>query len=238
MVDGKAQVNKVGCPQGSIISPILSNIYLHYALDEWFQAIRQTHIAGRAEMIRFSDDMVFVFQYKVQAERFYRVLPKRLNKYGLQLQESKSRVMSSGGKAAEKADSLGKRLPTYKFLGFTVYWGKSRAGFWRLKYKSRSDRFMAKLKGLRKYLGENKATETSIVIKQVTRIVRGWINYHAISDNQRRIGSFQIGGKRALFWWINRKGGKRRINWVKFIKILKKYDYPERFKTISMFATC
>jgi RNA-directed DNA polymerase len=238
MVDGKGQINKIGCPQGSIISPILSNIYLHYVLDEWFEAIKQEYITGRAEMIRFSDDMVFVFQYKAQAERFYRVLPKRLNKYGLQLQESKSRVMSSGGKVAEKADSIGKRLPTYKFLGFTVYWGKSRAGFWRLKYKSRSDRYTAKLKGLRKYLGENKATETSIVIKQVTRVVRGWINYHAISDNQKIVDSFNIGCKRALFWWINRKGGKRGINWVKFVKILKKYDYPERFKTISMFATC
>ena len=111
-------------------------------------------------MVRFADDMVFVFQRKEEAEKFYKVLPKRLEKYGLKLHEDKSSMIRSGSKAAEEAEKRGERLPVYKFLGFICYWGKSRNGWWRLKYKSRSDRFAGKLKGLRKYLKESLSEET------------------------------------------------------------------------------
>jgi len=80
-VNGKAELNRIGCPQGSIISPILSNIYLHQVIDNWFKEISKTHLLGKAEEVRFADDMVFVFQFKEDAEKFYAVLPKRLEKY-------------------------------------------------------------------------------------------------------------------------------------------------------------
>lgn len=238
MVNGKAELNKVGCPQGSIISPILSNIYLHHVVDSWFAEISKSHLKGRAEMVRFADDMVFVFQHKEEAERFYKVLPKRLEKYGLTLHEEKSSLIQSGRKAAAEAEKRGERLPTYKFLGFTCYWGKSRKGWWRLKYKSRSDRFAGKLKGLRKHLRENRNQETHQMLKRVKKIVVGWVNYHAISDNQRRVNSFILQSKRSLFSWINRKGGNRKMNWARFGDLLKKENYLQNFKTTSMFATC
>lgn len=97
--------------------------------------------------------LVFVFQRSEDAEKFYRVLPKRLEKYGLQLHVDKSSLLKSGSKEAEEADKRGERLETYKFLGFICYWGKSRkTDWWRLKFKSRGDRFTAKLRGLRTYL--------------------------------------------------------------------------------------
>jgi group II intron reverse transcriptase/maturase len=238
MTNGKAELNKIGCPQGSIISPILSNIYLHHLIDNWFKEISVKHFRGRANMVRFADDMVFVFQFKEDAERFYQVLPKRLEKYGLALHVDKSSMIQSGSKAAAEADKEGKRLPVYKFLGFTCYWGKSRKGQWRLKYKSRSDRFTGKLKGLRKYLTENLSEKTHTVLMRVKKVVTGWINYNAISDNQRRVSSFILLSKRVLFDWINRKGGKRKLNWNKFSGILKRINYPQHFKTTSMFATC
>ena len=238
MVSGKAELNKVGCPQGSIISPILSNIYLHHVIDDWFQKISASHMTGRANEVRFADDMVFVFQNKEDAEKFYKVLPKRLEKFGLKLHEDKSSMISSGSKAAEEADKKGERIPVYKFLGFTCYWGKSRKGWWRLKYKSRSDRFAGKLKGLRKHLKENLSTHTSKILEQVKRMVTGWVNYHAISDNQRRVSSFILQSKRILFSWINRKGGNRKTNWKKFGDIMKRIKYPQSFKTTLMFATC
>lgn len=238
MANGKAERNKVGCPQGSIISPILSNIYLHHVIDNWFHEIRKSHLQGRAEMVRFADDMVFVFQKKETAEKFYKVLPKRLEKYGLKLHEEKSSMISSGSKAAEEAEKRGERLPTYKFLGFICYWGKSRKGWWRLKYKSRSDRLAGKLKGLRKYLKESLSEETYKTLERVKRIVRGWVNYHAISDNQRRVSSFILLSKRAIFSWINRKGGNRKMNWEMFGRLMKRINYPQNFKTTSMFAAC
>jgi group II intron reverse transcriptase/maturase len=238
LVNGKAELNKIGCPVGSIISPILSNIYLHCVMDNWFNEISKTHLKGRAVEIRFADDMVFVFQFKEDAEKFYKALPKRLEKYGLKLHEDKSSMIQSGSEAAKEAELRGERLPIYKFLGFTCYWGKSRKGWWRLKFKSRSDRFAGKLKGLRKYLRESLSEETHKILERVGKIVRGWVNYHAISDNQRRVSSFILLSKRALFSWINRKGGKRKMNWERFGRLLKRVNYPSNFKTTSMFAAC
>lgn len=235
LVNGKAELNIIGCPQGSIISPILSNIYLHHVIDNWFNEIRKTHLRGRAEEVRFADDMVFIFQTKEDAEKFYQVLPKRLEKYGLKLHVNKSSIIRSGGKAAREANKRGERLPTYKFLGFTCYWGKSREGWWRLKLKSRSDRVARKLKGLRRYLKESLSEGTFKTLLRVKKVVVGWINYNAISDNRWRVHSFILLSKRAIFSWINRKGGKRRMNWEKFGKLLKRIDFPNNFKTISMF---
>jgi len=237
VVNGKAELNRIGCPQGSIISPILSNIYLHHVIDGWFNEISKTHMKGRADMVRFADDMVFVFQFKEDADKFYKVLPKRLEKYGLKLHEDKSSMIQSGSEAAKAADKRGERLPSYKFLGFLCYWGKSQKGWWRLKFKSRSDRFAGKLKGLRKYLRESLSEETHETLERVKKIVVGWVNYNAISDNQRRVKSFILASKRVLFSWINRKGGKYKMSWDKFGRLLKRINYPCSFKTLSMFSS-
>lgn len=236
MVNGKAELNRLGVPQGSIASPILSNIYLHHVVDNWFSEISKSHLKGKAEMVRFADDMVFVFQMSEDADRFYKVLPKRLEKHGLKLHEDKSSLLKSGSKEAENAEKRGGRIPTYKFLGFVCYWGQSRNGWWRLKYKSRSDRMASKLKGLREYLRKSLNQETETVIKRVNLIVKGWVNYHAISDNQKRVSSFILLSKRAIFRWINRKGGKRRMNWTTFGKLLEELEYTQSFKTKSMFT--
>lgn len=238
LVNGKAELNRLGCPQGSIVSPILSNIYLHYVIDNWFSEISKSHLKGKTEMVRFADDMVFVFQKGEDAEKFYKVLPKRLEKYGLKLNEDKSSMLKSGSKEAEAAEKRGARLPTYKFLGFLCYWGKSREGWWRLKYKSRSDRMTSKLKSLRAYLRKSLNQETKTTIERVKKIVVGWVNYHAISDNQRRVSSFILMSKRSLFSWVNRKGGNRKMNWTTFGKLLKETNYPQNFKTTSMFTVC
>ena len=233
--DGIGAPNTRGCPQGSIISPILSNIYLHYVIDDWFHTISKTHIVGKASMVRFADDMVFVFQHKAEAERFYEVLPKRLTKFGLTLHEDKSSIIESGRRAAQRANERKERLQTYKFLGFQCYWGLSRVGFWRLKYKSRSDRLTAKLNGLKAYLNKSLHHKTEHVLSKVKQIVQGWINYHAISDNQRQVGGFIYQSRRILMKWINRKGGKRKMNWKTFTRILEKIKYPHGYKTTSMF---
>jgi len=136
---------------------------------------------------------------------------------------------------AAEAEERGERIPVYKFLGFVCYWGKGRDGKWRLRYKSRADRFTGKLKGLRKYLKEKRHQETEKVVKQVKRVVVGWINYNAISDNQSRVESFIYQTERILFNCINRKGGKRKMSWIKFVALLRRTKYPRNFKTTSMF---
>lgn len=236
IIDGKEKTKNVcGCPQGSIISPILANIYLHHVIDKWFESIKQSHFRGRAELIRYADDMVFTFQYPREAKRFYEVLPKRLAKYGLKMHIDKSQIIPAGHEAALRAHKAGKRLPTFNFLGFTCYWGRARKGFWRLKLTSRKDRFANKLKGMRKFLWENLNTETSTVLATVIRVTRGWVNYHRVSDNDRRVNQFLLRTKRLLLKWLNRKGRKHPLSWEKFTLQLKASDFPVKWKTISMF---
>lgn len=237
MVNGKSELNKIGVPTGSIISPVLSNIYLHHVMDSWFAKISSTHLRGKADMVRFADDMVFVFQHVEDAERFYKVLPKRLEKFGLKLHADKSSIIKSGLSFAKEAERSGERLKTYKFLGFTCYWGKSRSGKWRLKFKSRADRLIKKITSMRQYLKQNLHRKTHDVVADVKRVVVGWGNYHAISDNQRQAAMFIYWSRWALFTFVNRKGGKRKMNWKSFDALLNRLKFPEYFKITSLFQT-
>jgi hypothetical protein len=164
------------------------------------------------------------------------VLPKRLNKFGLMLHLDKSQLIESGNKAAARANNNGTRLALYKFLGFVCYWGKTKKGFWRLKYASRGDRLRATLKRFKTFLRENLNTENAQgVLKRVVQMVQGWINYHAISDNGGCVWTFINRCRWLLFKWFNRRGGKRRINWTHLSTILERIKFPETWKTTSIF---
>ncbi|WP_050897503.1 reverse transcriptase domain-containing protein [Orientia tsutsugamushi] len=172
--NGTIVTNKEGCRQGSIVSPILANVFLHYVIDSWFAKISKENLMGQTGMVRYCDDMVFVFEKETDAKRFYDVLPKRLNKYGLNINEAKSQMIKSGRDHAANLAKQDKKISSYNFLGFTCYWRKSRFGItWRLKYTSRRDRFTEKLKGLRKYLRSqlNKQDKTQ-TLSQVIRVIR------------------------------------------------------------------
>ena len=191
---------------------------------------------GEAELVRFTDDMVFAFERQSDAKRFYEVLPKRLKKAGLEMHLDKSQLIPAGRLVASQAKQQGKRLPTFNFLGFTGYWSMSRKGFMRLHYTSRKDRFSSKLKAMRCYLRQHLNTRgTSLVVKKVIQVIKGWINYHAISDNGRRVSQFIDRAKALLHFWLNRRGGNRRITFEKMARALKAMGFPTTWKIKSMF---
>lgn len=146
--------------------------------------------------------------------------------------------MEFGNNSAVRAEKKGKKLPVFKFLGFLCYWGKAKQGFWRLKYASLGNRIRNKLKGLHNYLMENQNTENQDrFLKRVNSVIRGWINYHAVSDNNGCVWEFVNRCKHILFKWFNRRGSRRSMTWERFAKVLKAINFPENWKTKSMFSS-
>jgi len=229
----------LGCPQGSIISPILANVYLHHVIDKWFEAINVSHLKGQGKAIRFADDAVFVFHSKTEAEKFAKALPKRLAKYGLELNEAKSGILPAGSFLIQKMIHSGVKPPTFKFLGFVCYWGLSKSGkFYRLKFKSRSDRLQKKINGLKKHLKENRNTpDTGKFLDNIKRVVVGWMNYHSISDNIHQVRLFDNLTRRCLFEWFKRRSQRSKMTFEKLSKTLNERRYPVCKIRVQMYPT-
>lgn len=153
------------------------------------------------------------------------------------MNNEKSQLLKSGEIVAINAEEKHERMGIYKFLGFQYYWGKSRNGRWRLKYKSRADRFTATLERLKEYLRENLNTrESGSILERMVLKVKGWLNYHAISDNERRVKSFLFKTRRIIYTWYNRRGKKRSMTWEHLLEILDRVGFPKSVKVVSMFC--
>lgn len=227
---GQATNNEVGSPQGSILSPIIANLYLHYVLDIWFSWLNDKSYQGKARMVRYADDAVFVFKSLSEAENFKSQLVQRLGSFGISINESKTKAMVSGQDAAAKYDRLGKRMPSFTFLGFTHVWGistnkKTGQRFWRIKTRTCSSRFKKKLEEIKNMIKKHR--HNKYLIDHVKRVVDGHLNYFAVTDNLRRAAQFTQEVRKMLYKYLNRRSQKRSLDWVRFLKILKKAGFPE-----------
>lgn len=214
--DGQVIYPDEGTPQGGVISPLLSNIYLHYVLDEWFVKEIQPRLSAESRLIRFADDFLLLFSNKASAQRVMEVLPKRLGKYGLSLHPEKTKLVEvNNGKSKDRQ--------TFDFLGFTHYMGKSRKGKRILKRKTSKKKLRLSLTRVNVWIRNSRHKPIRELIKALNRKLQGHYSYYGITFNGRSLMLYYHKVRRLLFKWINRKGGKKPINWEKYQRILNHY---------------
>ena len=218
MEDGKWFGTEEGTPQGSVISPILANLYLHYVLDVWAQAWRKKVAGGEMILVRYADDAVLGFQYREDAERFLEQLRERLRKFGLELHPDKTRLIEFGRYAADRRKKRGEGKPeTFHFLGFTHICGTNTAGRFIVKRKTIGKRMTAKLKDIRAKLRKRMHESSGNMVEWLKSVVRGYFQYHAIPGNEQRMRSFR---KEVLRMWLRalkRRSQRSRWTWERFL---------------------
>ena len=225
--DGEHKASEKGTPQGGVISPLLANIYLHYTLDIWFEKRIKRSSQGYARLIRYADDYVACFQYSQDAKQFREAMEVRLNQFHLEVAPEKTKRFEFGRFAQAKAKSRGERAATFDFLGLTHYCSRSRDGKrFRMKRKTMSKRFTAKLVAYKEWLRANRTLPTVEILKTTAAKLRGHFAYYGVTDNSRSIASFAYEVTRTLFKWLNRRGKRGCYTWEKFFKLLKLYPLP------------
>ena len=190
--DGEVSIVDRGTGQGSAISPLLANVYLHYVFDLWAERWRRREAAGGMIMVRYADDVVVGFEREDDARRFLDAMRKRLAAFALSLHPDKTRLIEFGRLASANRARRGLGKPeTFDFLGFTFICGKSRKGGFALKRKSRGDRMRAKLKAIKEELKARMHQSIPVQGQWLGRVVAGWFNYHAVPTNSRSLSGFR-----------------------------------------------
>jgi len=217
MDDGRWFETEEGTPQGSVISPILANLYLHHVLDLWVKAWRKKVAQGEVIIVRYADDAVLGFQNREDADRFLKELQERVRKFGLELHPDKTRLIEFGRYAAERRKKRGEGKPeTFNFLGFTHICGRSRKGYFTVIRKTIGKRMAAKLKDIRQKLRKRMHESIQENLKWLQSVVRGYFQYHAVPDNQERMKGFRSDVLRLWFRQIRRRSQKHRWTWTRF----------------------
>ena len=217
-----------GTPQGGVVSPILSNIYLHKVLDEWFEARVRPRLIGQASLIRFADDFVVVFQLETDARRVLEVLPKRFARYGLRLHPDKTRLTRFERPRKPEPDRAQPDAEprSFDFLGFSHYWERSRRGTWVVKRKTASDRTTRFLRKLNLWCQENRHVPVTLQHAQLLSKLRGYYEYYGITGNSRSLSSLQHKVKRIWRKWLSRRSRTSNLIWKRFNLLLERYPLP------------
>ena len=228
MEEGKFCETDMGTPQGGILSPVLANVYLHYALDLWFENEVKQQLIGYARQIRYADDFIVCFEKEGEARAFQDALKKRLSKFGLTISEEKSKIIEFGKCACTRAKRYGWKCETFDFLGFTHYCDKTRKGKFKLGRKTSRKKFIQKMKDMNIWL---KNIRNRVELKEWWKILGlkllGHYRYYGISGNFRSLQDFYHRVERLAFKWINRRSQKKSYNWKKFQRFILFNSLPK-----------
>ena len=190
--DGVVTIEEKGTGQGSVISPLLANVYLHYVFDLWVERWRRREATGDMIMVRYADDTVVGFQHEADARRFWGAMRERLQEFSLSLHPDKTRLIEFGRFAAQNREKRGLGKPeTFKFLGFVLICTRSRRGDFQIRRKSRRDRMRTKLREIKEVLRERRHVPVPVVGEWLARVVAGYFAYHAVPTNSPALSAFR-----------------------------------------------
>ena len=220
MEDERLYYPDAGTPQGGVVSPLLSNLYLHEVLDSWWEQEVRPRLRGRGFLYRFADDFVMVFEYEVDARRVMRVLAQRFAKFHLTIHAEKTRLVDF------RRPKPGAKGETFDFAGFRHYWGQSRKGHLILKRKTISSRLSRKLNAVAKWCRANRHEPVGDQRAALCRKLSGHYNYYGLTHNYRSLKYYYQGVCRNWHKWLNRRSRKRDLTWPAFNRLLKRHPLP------------
>jgi len=224
MEDGLMRASEEGTPQGAILSPLLSNVYLHYVLDLWFERRFRGQCKGEAYLFRYADDFVVCFQYREEAERFMTDLKERLEQFRLEVEASKTKLLRFGRFARHNGDG---EPETFDFLGFTHHCGQTRAGSFKLQRRTSTKKLRAKLRDIKDWIRRTRhQVKAGLLLRQAKRRLQGHLNYYAVTDNRRLCQSFRYQFELLLFKWLNRRSQRGSYTWEQFGRALGWVGWP------------
>ena len=214
--DGKVIQPESGTPQGGIVSPVLSNIYLHYVLDIWFEKIFKPSCKGQAMLVRYADDFVCAFQYKADADRFYAILGERLGKFNLEVAPEKTRIIRFHTKKNEG----------FEFLGLEFRWKINRKGEAQVKRRTSPEKLRAAINKFKEWIKKERNLKITDLFRKLRSKYYGYWNYYGIHDNLKGIGRYYHHTINLMFKWLNRRSQRHSYNWQGFRDLLKTFKIP------------
>jgi len=226
MEDGSVSYPEAGAPQGGVASPLLSNVFLHYVLDLWFERDVKPRLRQRAFLVRYADDFVIGFRDQGDAQRVLEVLPKRFGKYGLSVHPTKTRLVPfcpPSAKAEGQGGPGAGRPGTFDLLGFTHYWARSLRGYWVIKLKTAADRFSRAVRSIDQWCRGNRHITLSEQQQKLNEKLRGHYAYYGVTGNSGALSRFLWEVQRRWRKWLSRRSRTRSMNWARFRRLLQHY---------------
>jgi len=223
MDSGQRLYPEKGTPQGGVISPLLSNLFLHEVLDDWFIKTVKPRMKGKSAMVRYADDAVIMCELKEDAEKIYKVLGARFEKYGLKIHPEKTQLLDF----TRPKDGQKKGNSSFTFLGFTHYWIKSQKGNWVVGRKTASTRLQRAITAIKVWCQKNRHQRMREQWETLRAKIIGHYAYYGISMNYRSIAAFYYQVKAVWLKWLNRRGHKGKRNWNSFYDYLKDWPLPK-----------
>jgi RNA-directed DNA polymerase len=233
VLDGETVVEpELGTAQGSVLSPVLGNVYLHYALDLWFETEVKPRLQGKATLIRYWDDFIIGFEREDDARRVVAVLDKRLERFGLALHPDKTRLLPFW--RPPKSQQSGKGPATVDFVGFTFYWTRSRKGKWWMTCKTRRARLRRAKVSIYDWGRRHRHLSIQDQHAALHRRLRGHFNSFGVSGNYNSMMRLVAATKRAWYKWLRRRSHRTRLNWERFSDMLRWWPLPRPRITVRI----